>query len=145
MENIITQRVAVKALVIDAQNRVLILRKSNDDERHAGKSGRFNLPGGKINIGEPLMDALSREVHEECGITLGAIGPLVFAGEWHPIVHGVQHHIVGVFYVCKDWLGSISLDGESDKYQWIGVQDIDSLNILPPEDEALRAYYAQRS
>lgn len=56
-------RVAV-GVVCDEQNRILIARRAA--HRHQG--GLWEFPGGKIEDGETLVQALSRELHEELGI-----------------------------------------------------------------------------
>ena len=56
-------RVAV-GVVCDAEQRILIARRA--EHRHQG--GLWEFPGGKIEGGETLVQALSRELHEELGI-----------------------------------------------------------------------------
>ena len=62
--------VSAKALVMTPRGRVLILRKTN---------GLFDLPGGKLEIGEGALDALTREVDEETGLQVDMIA-LIAAG-----------------------------------------------------------------
>lgn len=141
----IVLRAAVKALIINEYNHVLLLRKSNDDERHAGKSGRYNLPGGKINPEEPIADALRREVDEEVGLMINDTNlKPIFVGEWRPVVRGVQHQIVGAFFICREWTGNVTLDSEHDGYVWINSSQVEAYDILPPEDEAINRYFANQ-
>lgn len=135
---------AVKALLIDKENNVLILRKSQNNLRHAGKSGCFNLPGGKMNTNETISEAIRREVFEETGLKMISFEHKpIFKGEWKPIVYGVTHHIKGSFFVCKKWEGKIRLNDEHDDFAWINSGNINGYNILPPEDEAILAYYSR--
>ncbi len=40
-----------------------------------GESGRLNLPGGGIRLGEMSIDALARELEEELGLPIDEVGP----------------------------------------------------------------------
>jgi ADP-ribose pyrophosphatase YjhB (NUDIX family) len=60
----------VRAVVIDSEGRVLLVR-------HSYVSG-WHLPGGGVEVGETFEDALTREIHEEGGVV--ASGPLALHG-----------------------------------------------------------------
>ena len=60
----------VRALVIDPQGRVLLVK-------HSYVMG-WHLPGGGVETGETIQDALARELVEEAGIT--ALEPPVLQG-----------------------------------------------------------------
>ena len=137
------QKVAVKAIIADARHRVLILRKSQNDVRHANKSGRYNLPGGKIEPGEALDKALIREVQEETGLTLKTVSPPFFAGEWYPETPEPLQ-VIGIFYSCQEWQGAVVLDDEHDQAVWINESEIKNYSFLPPEDKAIEAYFARQ-
>lgn len=55
----------VVAIVVDDQNRVLLIQKKRGP---ASVIGKWNGPGGKVEDGEDLYDAVFRELREECGI-----------------------------------------------------------------------------
>ena len=138
----IVQRIAVKALIINDSHQVLLLQKSQDDARHAHNSGRYNLPGGKINPGETLDAALRREVQEEVGLCVVTHHPRpIFVGQWAPTVRGVPHQIIGMFFICQKWQGTLQLDSEHSSYAWVNRTNFTQYDILPPEDQALKAYF----
>ena len=68
------KRVHVAAAVIrDANNRILIARRA--DSQHQG--GLWEFPGGKVEDGESVQAALSRELREELGIEVSQARPLI--------------------------------------------------------------------
>ena len=142
---VMQQRVAVKIVLVNDKGQVLLLRKSQDNERHAGNSGLWNLPGGKINPGESIYEALVREAFEEVGVKVHEYDPApIYAGEWRPVVRGQQLQIVGLFYVCQHWSGEIVIDSEHDDYRWIERHSLTEFSILPPEDLAVEAFYKKQ-
>lgn len=59
----------VVGAVIERDRRVLLLRRPADDFR----GGTWELPSGKVDPGENLLDALHREVKEETGLTVATV------------------------------------------------------------------------
>jgi 8-oxo-dGTP diphosphatase len=53
-------------ILIDPQGRVLITRRA--PQTHQG--GLWEFPGGKVEPGETIVDALARELREELGVTV---------------------------------------------------------------------------
>ncbi|MEP4485725.1 MAG: 8-oxo-dGTP diphosphatase MutT [Halioglobus sp.] len=60
-------------VIIDADNRILIARRNN--EAHQG--GLWEFPGGKVEAQETIQIAMARELHEELGIEIGSLAPLL--------------------------------------------------------------------
>ncbi len=56
-----------KVVLIDENNRVLLLKRSNYMKKFAGE---WDLPGGHLRENESLLDGLAREVKEETGLTI---------------------------------------------------------------------------
>lgn len=80
-----TPQVAVAAVILDADGRVLLIRRG----RPPGE-GLWTFPGGRVEAGERLAAAVAREVAEETGLEV-ACGPLVEVVErlgdgWHYVI-----------------------------------------------------------
>jgi 8-oxo-dGTP diphosphatase len=60
-------------ILIDPQGRVLITRRA--PQTHQG--GLWEFPGGKVEPGETIVDALARELKEELGVTVLISEPLM--------------------------------------------------------------------
>src|SRR5437870_10321341 len=98
------QRIRVRVGAVIVRNNALVLVEYDDD-----KSGRhFNLPGGGVEEGESLHDALRREVLEETCMTVD-VGQLLLVWEYVPSHHaekyGLRHKIALVFR-CEPLEGS---------------------------------------
>lgn len=85
---------SVVAVIIDDADRVLLTRRAV-----APFNGRWVMPGGKIDLGEPILSALHREVREEVGIDV-LVGALVDVFE-HVAPGAENDHFVILYYRCR--------------------------------------------
>ena len=95
-------------VLIDPDGRFLIT------SRPEGKvyAGHWEFPGGKVEPGESVEQALQRELHEELGITIGA------AKAWKTTLHDYPHALVRLHF-CKvlDWRGEFEMR-EAQQMAW---------------------------
>lgn len=68
------------AVILDENRRILLARRP--DDKHQG--GLWEFPGGKVEPGEPVLDALDRELHEELGIRVESARPLIQIPHHYP-------------------------------------------------------------
>jgi 8-oxo-dGTP diphosphatase len=90
-EHIVTSVVAV---IIDDDERVLLTRRNVSPFK-----GLWVMPGGKIDLGEPIFKALRREVREEVGLAV-EIGGLVDVFE-HLTPGEENDHFIILYYRCR--------------------------------------------
>ena len=96
-----------------------ILLKPNGDVllacRPEGKpyAGYWEFPGGKVEVGESVIDALKREFEEEIGVRI------VSAEPWCGVAHVYAHaHVRLHFYISRHWQGEPqSLEGQALAWQ----------------------------
>jgi 8-oxo-dGTP diphosphatase len=104
-----------------------ILMKANGDvllgQRPEGKpyAGYWEFPGGKVEEGEAILDALKREFMEELGVQI------ISAEPWCGVEHIYPHaHVRLHFYISRDWSGEPqSLEGQA--FAWQGTVAVEPL------------------
>lgn len=60
-------------VILDSDQNILITRRAQD----AHQGGLWEFPGGKVEVGETLASALTRELQEELGIAIGRTSALL--------------------------------------------------------------------
>ena len=99
-------RKSVKVLLLNENKEMLLMcvddpKTTNVDGKY---HGRFWFPvGGAIEEGESILEAATREIYEETGISKEEIelGPIVWHGEFDLILDGTLTRLNQVFLVAK--------------------------------------------
>ncbi|MGL6070048.1 NUDIX domain-containing protein, partial [Craterilacuibacter sp.] len=96
-------------------------------------AGYWEFPGGKVEAGEGLFDALVREFHEEMGITVTDATP------WLTRIHHYEHASVELtFFRIWDWQGEPqSCEGQAFAWQMPGHETVSPM--LPANGPILKS------
>lgn len=116
----------VGAIVVGADGRVVLVKRRNPP-----LAGRWSLPGGVIDVGEGLEQAVVREVREETGLDV-AVGPLVDVVErvLRDAAGRVEYHYILLDYLCRPTGGAPRAATDAADVTWAAAADLDAHGIV---------------
>jgi mutator protein MutT len=116
--------VGVGAVVVD-NDRVLLVRRA-----HEPLKGEWSLPGGAVEVGETLRDAVTREVLEETGLEV-EVGPVVdVLDRIRPDPDGrVRYHFVLIDYLCRPVGGTLACASDAEDVAWAGLNELGGYGV----------------
>ena len=128
MQSIMKLQVGVKALIKDSEGRFLFLKRTLP---YKGESvPRWEIPGGRIDVGEPIFQALAREIKEETGLIMKSEPKILYAQD---ILRLNEKHIVRLTFEVQTEPGEIILDTSDpngthhNDFIWVTPEDIKNL------------------
>jgi len=125
--------VGVGAVVVREDGYVLLVRR-----RQPPRAGEWSLPGGLVELGESLDEAVRREVREECGIEV-QVGPLV--GVFQPIERdttgAIRFHYIVLDYLACYTGGILRIASDVNDAIWVSPDQLDQYQLRPETVEMI--------
>lgn len=127
--------VGVGAIIINGKKEVLLLKIAETGRCNPGK---WTRPGGEVEFGETMEEAVIREVKEETGITVRVVTLLDYMDE---ISDDSTSHWVSRCYLVEYVSGDV-VNAESHKHDEIKWFSIDNLpeNIAEHTSRGIKKY-----
>lgn len=101
--------VSVAAAVIDEEGRALAVQRRDN--------GKWEPPGGVLELGETIPEGLAREVYEETGL---AVEPEFVSG----VYKNMRHGIVAIVFRCHATGGELRESDETKGFAWLTPDEI---------------------
>jgi nucleoside triphosphatase len=128
----------VGALILNAEGALFLMRS------HKWR-GQYVVPGGHIELGESMVQALHREVKEETGLDIHDVEFLCFQEFIYDEAFWKRRHFIFFDFVCRTDSNEATLNSEAEDYRWIRLEDALDLLVEPYTRKAIRAYLDRRA
>jgi len=114
----------VGALIFNKENKIFLMTSPK-------WKGKYVIPGGHIELGETIGQALKREIKEETNLDIYDIKfvmlqEFVFGEEFHE-----KRHFIFLDYICKTDDNKVILNKEGSSYVWIDVDEALNPSLEP--------------
>ena len=127
---------AVSAAIVRA-GQVLLVRRARSPAQ-----GLFSLPGGVVESGETLTQALIREVREETSLVIEPVGLAGFRETIGRDPDGrVERHFVILPFAARWLAGEVTLNEELSEARWLDPAELTGLPTTPGLAEIVTAAF----
>ncbi len=128
--------VAVNAFIKNIKGDKFLIIKRNKDE--VAYPGKWAIPGGKVEKGQTLMEALKREALEEVGLELEDSKEYI---KDFTFVRPDNHNVIGLCFLIKAKTEDVRLSDEFEDFRWVAPQELSKFDhIEGMEEEAKIAF-----
>lgn len=113
------------AVLLDADQRVLLTRRADN--------GKWCLPGGHLEAGETVAEAIVREVKEETGLDCEVVRLIGVYSNPHRVLEyadGHRFHIVALNFEARVSGGNLTVSDETTEFGWYATTDLAELDIV---------------
>ena len=107
---------AVGALIINAEEKIFLMKSHK-------WHGQYVIPGGHIELGETMEEALRREVKEETNLDISHIEFLIFQEFIYDKSFWKKDHYIFFDYQCRTDSSDVILNEEAEEYTWVSVEE----------------------
>ena len=113
--------------VVVKDGRVLLIRRANEPSR-----GRWSIPGGTVELGETLSEAVAREVWEECQVEV-EVGPLLstFDHILRDPQGRIRYHYVLMDFAARYVRGEPVAGTDALEVRWVAEHELAGLDLVP--------------
>lgn len=114
----------VGALIFNPEGKIFLMKSYK-------WRGKYVIPGGHIELGEKMEDALKREIKEETGLKIYDIEPIFFQEFIFAKAFWKKRHFIFFDFACKTKSTKVKLNSEGQEYVWTTLSDALKLSIGP--------------
>ena len=127
-------RLAAKSFIVK-DNKLLVIKRRPSDVQ---KPSIWEIPGGRLELGENPFEGLRRETKEETGLDIEVLNPLTV----RHFTRDDNQRITMIIFYCKPITSEVNLSEEHTDFEWLDLssckeklaeffhKDVDAFNGL---------------
>jgi len=127
----------VGALIFNPEGKIFLMRS------HKWRN-KYVIPGGHIELGEKIEDALRREIKEETGLDIYDIEFICVQEFVFDDAFWKKRHFIFLDFACKTNSTEVKLNSEGQEYIWVSVEEALELPIKPYTRKTIKEYFKSR-
>ena len=107
--------------IIQNSSSILFVKRKKDPFKN-----QYALPGGFVNEGETIEEAIKREVYEETSLE---VHPIDILGVYSDPKRDPRGHMMTVVFIVLVIKGNPIAGDDADKTEWIPLEKLNDINI----------------
>ena len=115
--------------------KVLLIQRGKEPLK-----GRWVIPGGTVELGETLEDAVAREVREETGIVVRPREVVLVFDRIERRDGAVAYHYVVIDYLCDDLGGTLQAGSDAADAAFVATEDLARYDMPPAALDLVRRF-----
>ena len=128
----------VGSLIFNREGKVFLMQS------HKWR-GKWVLPGGHIELGERMEDALRREVKEETNLDIRDIKFICFQEFIYDDRFWRRRHFIFFDYACRTDSTDVQLSDEAEEFAWVTLEEALKMPIERYTEVVIREYLKRKA
>jgi nucleoside triphosphatase len=112
----------VGALIFNPEGKIFLMRSHKWNDQYC-------IPGGHIELGERIEEAVIREVKEETGLDVYDLEYICLQEFIYDESFYEKRHFIFFDYACKTDSSEVTLNEEAESYVWVSLEEALGLSV----------------
>jgi nucleoside triphosphatase len=112
----------VGAIIFNPEGKILLCKSHKWENKYV-------IPGGHIELGEKMEDALKREIFEETGLNIYDIKLISLKESVYSDTFHEKKHFIFIDYLCKTDSSNVILNDEAEEFAWAYLNKIQEYDL----------------
>lgn len=124
----------VGALIFNPTGKIFLMKS------HKWR-GEYVIPGGHVELGEKMEDAVRREVKEETGLDVYNLEFICFQEFIFDDAFWKKKHFIFFDFACKAKSTRVKLNPEAEEYVWVSLKEALKMPLEPYTTKTVIEYF----